>query len=114
MTLDDERGALGSWKISNQLQWLGFGLLVSLRASTAIKRLDCAPSSLYELPYAVKAKVRSSVSLLLTKVYRAFHLRASRISLLRLSESISELPHGATSGLLIIHCFCRKPASNQR
>jgi hypothetical protein len=65
-TLDDERGALGSWKISNQLQWLGFGLLVALRASTAIKRLDCAPSSLYELPYAAKAKVRSSVSLLLT------------------------------------------------
>jgi hypothetical protein len=29
VTLDNERGALGSWRISNQLQWLGFGLLVS-------------------------------------------------------------------------------------
>jgi hypothetical protein len=28
VTLEDERGALGSWHNSNRLQWLGFGLPV--------------------------------------------------------------------------------------
>jgi hypothetical protein len=28
VTLEDERGALGSWYNSNRLQWLGFGLPV--------------------------------------------------------------------------------------
>jgi hypothetical protein len=43
VALEDERGALSSRV--NQLQWLGFGLLVGLEALNRIKRLDCAPSS---------------------------------------------------------------------
>jgi hypothetical protein len=66
VTLEDERGALSSQYNSNELQWLGFGLPVGHQTLNRIKRLDCAPSSLYNDPNATEAKVRSSASLLLT------------------------------------------------
>jgi hypothetical protein len=66
VTLENERGALSSWYNSNELQWLGFGLPVGHQALNRIKRLDCAPSSLYNDPDTAEAKVRSSAALLLT------------------------------------------------
>jgi len=45
-----------------QLQWLGFGYRAAI-GSKPVKRLDCAPSSLYNLPIYFRAKVRSFASL---------------------------------------------------
>src|SRR5215469_11737696 len=90
---------------------LGLDCRSASQASTAIKRLDCAPSSLTVCPRAAKAKVRSSTSLdtLATHLeYRALRFRASCEIFLRLTESISGPLSRASSDLLKICYFCRK------
>jgi hypothetical protein len=90
MTLENERGALGSWRISNQLQWLGFGLLVAPRASTAIKRLDCAPSSLYNLPLCCLGQGEKHLFPCYSLKNTVLFTSVQAVISLRLSEGISD------------------------
>jgi len=72
------------------LQWLGFGLPVNPEGLDRDQTLGLRSIIPYELPYAVKAKVRSSVSLLLTKNTVLFTCVQAVYLFLRLSEGISD------------------------
>jgi hypothetical protein len=62
-----EHLALGKSQINCSGLGLDFRFSLRLRLETDIKRLDCAPSYLANCSLFIRAKVRSSVSLLLTK-----------------------------------------------
>lgn len=81
MTLVDERGALGSWRISNQLQWLGFGLLVSPQGFDRDQTLGLR--SIIPLLSALCCQGQGEKQCFFAThlEYRVFHIRASCASL---------------------------------
>jgi len=89
VTLDDERGALGSWKILNQLQWLGFGLLVNPQGFDRDQTLGLRSIIPLRVAPCCQGEGEKQCFLATHLEYRAFYFRASWTSLRRLFESIS-------------------------
>src|SRR5260370_2161739 len=108
MTLDDERGALGSWRISNQLEWLGFGLPVNPEGLDRDQTLGLRSIIPLQTALCCQGQGEKQCFLATHLEYRAFHLRASRISLFTLSATLrgyQRRHRGATLGLLINPLF---------
>jgi hypothetical protein len=97
-------------RISNQLQWLGFGLLVGPEGFDRDQTLGLR--SIIPLRTALRCLGQGEKQCFLAThlEYRDFYYRASCASLLRLSEVISRHSTAQPLPLLIIPGFCRKLA----
>jgi hypothetical protein len=80
VTLENERGALSSWKILNQLQWLGFGLLVNPWGFDRDQTLGLRSIIPLLAARCCQGQGEKQCFLATHLEYRAFHLRASCIS----------------------------------